>query len=217
MKTLLLLLLLFPLLSWSQEQVSISNKNPWLFEHIEKTLYLETCSFPLSELSVYSNQTGKLELQPDGAFKVKPRSGNLYLNVFKYQGQDSFLVKTIKFTVKALPQPIATLHRLTKGSLSKNEFLAQLGITVELINYDYNIRFPIEKFTLLVVKNQQLVYFKEYEEARFPRSMKRDLGSILQGGEQVFITNIVFRSPYHQHHTANSIALIIKPSILHKN
>lgn len=212
MKNLYFFFLFAPFFSSGQDNIFISNKTPWLFEHLEKVLYLESCTVPLSELSIHSNQTGEIELQPNGSFKVKPRSGKLSIKIFQHQRQDSTLLKTFQFNVKSLPQPIASLRRSTKTVLSKKEFLAQAGLVVELINYDYNINFPIEQFTLLVVKNQTLVYLQTHQGNRFTATMKQALETILQGGEQIFITNIVFKSPYHYHHTANSIAFTIQPN-----
>lgn len=204
-----LLLLLFPFFTYAQSNIKVIPNNPWLFTHIEQTLYLESCGLPLSELSVYSRQK-KLPLEANGSFQVKPLSGRFSVQVYHHQGQDSTLLNTFQFSVKQLPQPLAFLSIINKNSMSRGEFLAQRGIGVELINYDYNVRFPVEKFTLLIVKEGKMLYFQEHLGGRFSPALRQELASILKGGEQILISNIQFRSPYHHHKVANSIALTLE-------
>lgn len=211
MKTLLSLLLIqIPFLSLCQEKAHIINPRCWLFPNIENPMYIDAGKIPLSEITIHTNLNHKIEIKSNGSFTLKPENyGEVFVKVVWNKSKDSILIGEAQFRVIELTPPRAALGSDTK-EMSKNEFLAQMGINLWVEHYGISVNILVDSFTILVTQEKELVFFEDIIGGKFKRELKEELSKILKGGERIFITNITYKSSFHRFNKANSIEVKIK-------
>ena len=84
--------------------------------------------------------------------------------------------------------PIVFIGNFRNKKISKNEFLAQKGISIPLVNYGVSVSFPIESYTLIITRENELVMLKEFKGNILKREMMRNIRKLLKGGERLFFT-----------------------------
>jgi hypothetical protein len=172
-------------------------------------MYIDVGKILLSEITIHTNLNLKIQLKPNGSFFLKPQNpyGNIDVKVF--WNKDSTLIGEAQFRVVGLTPPRATLGSGNK-EMSKSEFLAQPGIILFLEHYGISANLAVDSFTILVTRENELVFFKDIKGGRFQKILKDELRKVLNGGERIFITNITFNSSFHRFKKANSIELRIE-------
>lgn len=174
---------------------------------------IEAKNIPFSEIKINTSDHQNIQVNKDGKFHLRTNSRRITLKAYQHQGKDSSFICERTFEVKPLPKATASIGRSAREDqteMSKVEFLAQQGINAPLVNYDFNIRFSIESFTIIVTKEKELLYLKDFKGGRFSPEMKKDLRTLLKGGERIFFTNIKIGSNFHYNKFTNSIELKIK-------
>lgn len=209
-KTLASLFLLLPIQLFSQKGNYIINENSWLFLRVDNQMKLGVESVPFSEIIVKTSDGENLKVDSLGRFILRPEYSRIGVKAYHFSNKDSILLCEEKFKVKGFPSATAYFGSPGKEKIELKEFHAQFGLQAELLNYDYNIRFPIKKFTIIILNDNGLVYLKDCEGGKFEEEMKTDLKRLLKGGERVFFTNIEIESPYHFEKWTNSIEVKIK-------
>jgi hypothetical protein len=216
MKTILritIIVLFFPLVALSQKIEYVTNDFCWIFLNMNNSMSIEAGDIPFSEIKINTSDKQTIEVNTEGKFRLRTNSGRITLKAYRYKGKDSTFICERTFEVKPLPKPTASIGKSWHDSqmeMHKEAFLAQQGIAAPLINYDFNIRFPVKSFTIIVTRENELVYLKDYEGSRFSAEMKKELNVLLKGGERVFFTNIKIGSDFHYNKFTNSIELRIK-------
>lgn len=202
---------LFHFFLLAQRDFAIITNPSWLFLNIENRLWLTLHDIPHDEIKILSNLGHKLSVGSDGSFKLTTKSKvALELKVYRYTNQDSTLLYKRKFSVKPMPNPTASLDGKFRSEMLKNEFLSKRGIIAEVLNYDYDLRVPVEKYTILVLQGKKLLYLEDCEGAFIKNNTKKELIKILKGGERIILTNIEIKPHYHFNKYVNSIQIKIK-------
>ena len=100
---------------------------------------------------------------------------------------------SMAFRVKLLPVPIAKVAGKTGGNIEKNVLLAQAGVSADLEDFLFDLRYIVTQFTVGVSteKGDKNV---QSNSARFTPEQKELLTS-LDNGARVFITNIKANGP----------------------
>lgn len=102
-----------------------------------------------------------------------------------------------KIRVKRIPDPVAKINHKTGGGIPANIFRAQLGVSVELENFDFDTRFDMVSFDFSFVQRRKDyqgpfavngAYFKNNNDVE--RYMK-----MAAVGDRVFIDNIRAKGP----------------------
>nr|WP_320117638.1 gliding motility protein GldM [uncultured Marinifilum sp.] len=60
-------------------------------------------------------------------------------------------LRTVEFRVKPIPDPIAKIADMNGGSIKKNLLLAQSGVEAVMENFDFDLEFKIERFTVSTI------------------------------------------------------------------
>ncbi|WP_052593366.1 GldM family protein [Aureispira sp. CCB-QB1] len=196
----------------SQNLVQIQKAHDWLFVNFNNRLYLHSKKIPINKIKLNAYGCEIKNLKPDGSFILCPkRKGKIALEVYQKENNDSRLIQENFFTVKDLPQPIAHLGSLgklnEKHEMKSGQFKASKKIIVELINYDFDIQFTIESYTIAIIRKNKLVYFKDCEGAALNME---EISKHIKVSERILITNIKFKSQYHQYKLATPLDIQIK-------
>lgn len=216
MKTILktaAIVLLFPFVAISQKIEYVTNNFCWIFLNMNNSMSIEAGDIPFSEIKINTSDKQTIEVSAEGKFYLRTNSRRITLKAYRYKGKDSTFICERTFEVKPLPKATASIGKSWHDSqveMQKEAFLAQQGITAPLINYDFGIGFTVKSFTIIVTRENELIYLKDYEGGRFSSEMKKELRVLLKGGERVFFTNIKIGSKYHYNKFTNSIELRIK-------
>jgi hypothetical protein len=194
-----------------QTKCTLKNNHSWLFLNVENNMSIILSTKSSSKIKIYSNLGHYIKVDSLGNFRFKPKtSRDVKFKVYSYQEKDSTLIHEEGFTVKPLPKATAMLGGNSKSQISKNELLAQIGIRAEVINYNFNISVPIKSYTLILLKDKQLVYFEDCKGAKLTSGTKKELAKLIKGGERLIITNIETNPYYHFNKYINSIEIKIK-------
>lgn len=208
-----LILLFSPLLAFSQKIEYVTNDFCWLFLNIPNRMSIEAGDIPFSEIKIKTSDHQNIQVDTDGKFSFRTIRRRVTLKAYQHQGKDSSFICERTFEVKPLPKATARIGRAFRENqieMSKGEFLAQVGINAPLVNYDFNVGFSIESFTIIVTRKNELVYLKDFKGGRFSSEMKNELKKLLKGGERILFTNIKIQSQFHFNKFINSIELKIK-------
>jgi gliding motility-associated protein GldM len=84
-----------------------------------------------------------------GSYIVKPkRPGNSIVTVFADIDGQKKRMGSQEFRVKIVPNPVAKVNDQTGGLINKNLLLAQIGVTAEMENFDFDLKFTVTEFTV---------------------------------------------------------------------
>jgi len=99
-----------------------------------------------------SGSNGKYELfLPAGS-----NTGTTSISVLgELKPGESKTLGAVEYRIKRIPQPVAKFANITGGSLSSSRIKAERGIFAELENFDFDLKFNVTKFQLIVFKKGQ--------------------------------------------------------------
>ena len=93
-----------------------------------------------------------------------------------------------EFRVKIVPDPVAKVNGQKGGAISQGLLMAQIGVTAEMENFDFDLKFTITEFTVSAVVQG---FVKEYKSKsnKFTPEQKNLIKS-LSKGSNVYIQDI---------------------------
>lgn len=139
---------------------------------------------------------GKIRKMEDGSYIVnpgvagKPCSITVFANI---QGQKREL-QTQTFRVKEVPDPVAKVNGLRGGKIKKNALLGAKKVDVELENFDFDMTFTVENFSIYTVVDGYVQEEGRSDKANFSEAQKR-LMNKLRRNQALTIENIVVKGP----------------------
>ena len=151
----------------------------------------------------YNASSNNLEIRINNKVFKPTKDYTFTINLNELRKVNVNLVDTVKnvvltskvFSVKDLPLPIVKLRPVTHYSktISKEKLLLQEGLISEVLNWDYNLIVPIERFSILDIKNDN----RELESLSgdFTPIQKRFIGK-MKSGEYLIIANIKAKMSY---------------------
>lgn len=165
------------------------HKNNFLFAGIPNPIRIVVQNVPCNVLR-FDVDNGKINKSEDDCeYIIQPeQTGGVTIRVFA--GREE--IGSGYFRVRDVPSPDAEIGGRSNGDMRKSSLQAQIGITGTLKNFDYDVRFVITHFTLIVLRNGQVVncitnegpYFNEEIRAIFHK---------LNIGDKVIFSNIRYQ------------------------
>jgi hypothetical protein len=118
-------------------------------------------------------------------------AGRFEAELFDLKSNKVLLIQPFYF--KELPLPSASLPSIRDGekTIGKNQLLAQLGLECQIKNWDYNITYPIETFSILNFEGKAILS----NGSKFSVEQKKYLEG-LKSGDYLIIFEIFARMPY---------------------
>ena len=97
----------------------------------------------------------------------------------------------MEFRVKRVPDPVASVAGKTEGVITKNELLAQQGVSSKIPDFDFEMNFTVKSFNVSTSKGG-FVVDKPANGNRFTQEQK-DLMKGLNPGSRLYIESIVVK------------------------
>ncbi len=114
----------------------------------------------------------------------------------------------IPFRVKHIPDPVAMVASKQGGAIGKNIMKVQLGITAVLLGFDFDARFVVTGFTIIITRKSKSLYTEECTNARFTDNAKSEFNN-LQDGDKIVFSNITCKGPDQRERQLQPIEFII--------
>lgn len=139
---------------------------------------------------------GSIRKVENGTYIVRPATvgKNCSITVFaNIQGQQREL-QTQHFRVKDVPDPVAKVNGLRGGKIRKNMLVAAGQVDVEMENFDFDLKFTVENFSVYTVIDGYVQEETNSRKASFSEAQLRLINK-LKRNQALTIDNIVVKGP----------------------
>lgn len=139
---------------------------------------------------------GTIRKQTDGSYIVRPTVAgeNSSITVFaNIQGQKREL-QTQVFRVKEVPDPVAKVNDIRGGKIRKNMLMAAGQVDVEMDNFDFDLKFTVENFSVYTVIDGYVQEETKSNKARFSDAQLKMINK-LKRNQALTIENIIVKGP----------------------
>ena len=163
---------------------------------------------------IFSSENQLYNPDSTGRFRIKATRPYYELNVFRKTPDGLEFLFDQYFDTKLHPKPLAYLcSSITLGDpygvWPKALLLDCNGIIIDLLNYDIDLRYPVDSFNVLIIRNKNVLLDEVIQGGRFPEHLKQSFEQLLQSGDKVLFTSILVKSDHWEHRELNSISLVI--------
>jgi gliding motility-associated protein GldM len=149
------------------------------------------------DVSVAGVQPDKINIEVTNAkfikdgdsYIIRPvRPGNSWVVVYATIENSRREMGRKEFRVKTVPDPVAKVNGQKGGAIAKNILIAQIGVTAEMENFDFDLSFTITEFTVSAVIQG---FVREYtsKSNKFGDD-QRNIIKNLNRGQNVYIQDI---------------------------
>ena len=124
-----------------------------------------------------------------GSYIIHPkRPGNSMVMVYANIEGSRRLMDSKEFRVKIVPDPVAKVNDQKGGTISQGLLAAQIGVTAEMENFDFDLKFTVTEFSVSAVLGG---FVKDYpsKSNRFTTEQRNLIKSVTKGSN-VYIQDI---------------------------
>jgi len=191
-KILLLSILLWPVFAYSQKCVVSNNDLNIFYVGISNRIHVAVDGYS-SKSFLLTSDNGTINATDDpNAYDISPlKTGLVTISVISKNSKHTLLAKSY-LSVKNIPDPVARVAGKSGGSVPKNVFKAQIGITAILLDVGICGDYIIDTYTVTILRNETALFVKKCNEARFPKEV-RDAFGALEINDRVLFTEISCR------------------------
>ncbi len=100
----------------------------------------------------------------------------------------------VRFRIKDIPLPLAKVAGKSGGDIRRNVLKAQMGITSVFEGFDFDARFPIERFTVRIYRDKKIIFEEKTEGAKFNTPTKIAFDKV-QEYDRIVFTDIDCKMP----------------------
>jgi len=100
-----------------------------------------------------------------------------------------------ELSAKKLPKPVAMVAFKNGGAISKGEFSNQVGISAVLQNFDFDVKYSIERFTIIDIRSGKVVFIDSCKSTKFSNELRDRLKRMIEKDDKVIFCNILCNSP----------------------
>ena len=141
----------------------------------------------------------------DGEYIVNVKQPNTkcQINVKAKIAGKEMNMGVMEFRTKRIPAPIAMIGKQQSGKIEKEVLTAQGGLRVEKGDFDFNVRYTIVGFDIMVAQGSDVKVSTHVNGAKFTPDVLAQINKLRRGGK-VFIDNITAKGPAGEVQVANS-------------
>lgn len=188
--------------------VSASRENK-LYLGVDNPIEVVVENTSCDSIIVVSNN-GQFTYSNNCRYILKPiNTGIALISIYKINNNDTISLGSAKFRVKEIPTPTAHIYGSINGKISKTKLVAANRIFAYLESFDIDLRFPIIKYTTLILRNKKSIYYNEFEGGRFPSELSEYFLTLLPG-DRVFFFDIVATGPYEKLYNLKPVGVTIE-------
>lgn len=139
---------------------------------------------------------GTIRKTDAGTYIVRPKLAGrecavtVFANIQKQRRE----LQTQKFRVKEVPDPVAKVNGMKSGSIRKNLLLAAGEVTVEMENFDFDMKFSVENFGIYTVIDGLVQEVKKSNRGSFSDAQLKLINK-LRRNQVLVIDDIVVKGP----------------------
>lgn len=122
----------------------------------------------------------------NGHYVVKPNNAPGSTGKFTVTGEKGMVLGASEFRIKRIPDPKAQFAGKSGGSTSAANIKAQDAVFAKLDNFDFDARFNVTRFTLVIIKPRQDAITISTSGNNLTAPMRQALSSIIPGSTVVF-------------------------------
>lgn len=179
----------------SQPVVAVSNtRMNIIYTGVNNSLDIAVAGVADNDLVVSINN-GTMEKEAPGRFSVLVMSpGRTVIELFVRENGNLTKIGEKEFRVKLVPDPEVVIGKEVSGATFKKAVLAaQLGVRAVLDNFDYDVKFQVESFTLCATIDGKEECISA-EGSAF-KSEQKLLINRLKSGDKVIIKDVKVKGP----------------------
>lgn len=194
-RTYSLLFLLQPFSAHAQQCVVANEKMNVVYVGIPNPMKIVAENRSCDDLVVRTDN-GKVERSTESPclfYAVPEKPGIMIFKVSAGKAKEQ-LLQELRFRAKLIPSPEARVAGKTGGSILRNVMKAQVGITAGLTNFEYDVRFTIDTFTVDISRDGKSVFSEHTKGNRFSEAA-RNAFNTLQSGDAIVFSGIVAIGP----------------------
>lgn len=141
-----------------------------------------------------STDNGAIEKHSCTYILTPARTGTTNITVSIKRKNMVKVIKVVPVYTDSLPAPIATVAGKQGGEINQGFFAAQPGIQAMSVIPAIDIDYEIKKFTIIVYRNDSILFFHENNSALFDLKTKEILKNT-QNRDTVLLANLVCTMP----------------------
>jgi gliding motility-associated protein GldM len=128
-------------------------------------------------------------IKQGSSYIIRPsRPGNSFVIVYAQIDNTRREMDRKEFRVKTVPDPVAKVNNQKGGAIAKNVLLAQIGVSAEMENFDFDLTFTITEFTVSAVVQGFVKEYKSGSNKFSPEQMS--IIKSMNRGQNVYIQDI---------------------------
>ncbi len=181
------LLLLTNAIANGQKCVISATKENILYIGIANPIDIGTSKYSCKEISLATNN-GIVETTDDPcSYLISPdKIGKAEISVVEKKGNRKVIGRAI-FRVKAIPGPDVMLAgRTSGGEIGKSELKVQIALAAVLNGFDFDARFRIDSYTVIILRNEKVLFVRRCETPRFPSEVTQAFQTVQKNDKVVF-------------------------------
>jgi len=111
-----------------------------------------------------------------------------------YNKKNKKLLGKVDYRVKNIPDPIISIGDKKVGVVNKNILLVQNGLNIYIDGFDFDARFHISSFNVIMIRKKELLYEEKTKSPYFTNETKERFKSLITG-DKILFEDIVVTGP----------------------
>lgn len=124
-----------------------------------------------SSVLIYTNN-GKIGGNECDLYIIPDEPGFADIAVKVIMESDTVSIGTANFRIEYVPDPVAKIGTKNGGLIEKEILLGHFGITAELTDFDFDVKFRIKSFSVVILNDKNIIYEKDFDGNIFNTELK---------------------------------------------
>lgn len=124
-----------------------------------------------SSVQIFTNN-GKTGGNECDLYIIPDEPGSADITVKLIMETDTVAVGTTHFKIEYVPDPVAKVGGREGGLIEKSILLGQFGIVAELIDFEFDVKFKIESYSVVILNDKNIIYEKDFDGNIFSAELK---------------------------------------------
>lgn len=175
----------------SGQEFSISNlKQNILFRGIDNPIHVASENYSCDSIWLSTNNGIVQKKGPRCFYIVRVEDvGLTELVIYSTNGNDTIILEKKEFRAIDIPMPIVKCAGKHGGTISKKSLIVQHGLFCELEGFEFDLLMRVEKYTILLLREDSLIQFVTREGNKFDTVVYEFLSNI-EKDDKILFANI---------------------------
>jgi hypothetical protein len=167
----IIVVLMLPRSNYAQKVAVYPTYFNVLYMGIDNPLKVVVENYNCDSISVSANMN--MRKTTGCEYVVTPRSLNTgIITVSGVKNGENRALGKHQFRVLSVPDPMAIVGRKSGGDIRREELFSIYGMEARLDNFIYEVEFRIKSFTVVIERDQEILFNQGFTDNRFPNELK---------------------------------------------